>query len=288
MSADPPNVPLRVACRMHDDEDRCERDLHHEGRPVGRRHGRRRGNVCLRGGKQQEERCEDRARELADPVADELEGAEAPVEEHRQRDRRIEMTARHLAERVEAADQRQSEGERHGEQHRLIRPDRGDDGRRSPEDEDEGAEPLRQVPLPELHFPHLPSDRNRSRTARLVAAVRIPSAGEAKEWRREGVADRHGEGVGGVIRGRHRVEREDRPHHLPDLFLVGAAVAADRLLDSKRASIQRTRRRRTTRRRARLPGPGRRRVRCGRRRRRTIPPGRRHPVRGPRSAVGRP
>ena len=58
------------------------------------------------------------------------------------------------------------------------------------------------------------------------------ATGRAREQRRrECVADRNRQRVGGVARRRHLVEREDRLHHLPDLLLVGAAVAADRLLD---------------------------------------------------------
>ena len=48
------------------------------------------------------------------------------------------------------------------------------------------------------------------------------------------MADRDRERVGGVVRVRHLVEREDRLHHPPHLLLVGAAVAADRLLDTRR------------------------------------------------------
>ena len=56
----------------------------------------------------------------------------------------------------------------------------------------------------------------------------------ARERRRERVADRDRERVGGVIRGRDLVEAEDRLHHPPHLLLVGAAVPADRLLDPRR------------------------------------------------------
>ncbi len=55
-----------------------------------------------------------------------------------------------------------------------------------------------------------------------------------QQRRRERVADRDGERVGGVIGLRHLVEREDRLHHPLHLPLVGAAVAADRLLDPAR------------------------------------------------------
>ena len=47
------------------------------------------------------------------------------------------------------------------------------------------------------------------------------------------MADRDGERVGGVMRRRLDVEREYRPHHALHLRLVGAAVAAHRLLDRR-------------------------------------------------------
>ena len=56
------------------------------------------------------------------------------------------------------------------------------------------------------------------------------SSGDPQERRRERVADRDREGVGGVVRGRVRLQREDGAHHPLHLGLLGAAVAADGLL----------------------------------------------------------
>ena len=80
---------------------------------------------------------------------------------------------------------------------------------------------------------------------------------------------------------RQLLQAEDRLHHPLHLLLVGAAVAAHRLLHARRRVLESTRGRRTRPRRARLRAPARRRARCGRRRRRTTPPGRRHPGRAP-------
>ena len=103
--------------------------------------------------------------------------------------------------------------------------------------------------------------------------------GDPQERRRERVADRDGERVGRVVGARQLVEPEDRLHHPLHLPLVGAAVAAHRLLDRGSARTRRNRRLPTTRRRAPRRALARRRARCGRRRRRTTPPGRRHPGR---------
>ena len=53
-----------------------------------------------------------------------------------------------------------------------------------------------------------------------------------QQRRRERVADRDRERIGGVARRRRSLERQDRPHHALHLRLLGAAVAADRLLDA--------------------------------------------------------
>ena len=45
------------------------------------------------------------------------------------------------------------------------------------------------------------------------------------------MTDRNGEGVGGVVRRRRRVEAEQQADHALDLVLVGAAVADDGALD---------------------------------------------------------
>src|SRR5438477_11368512 len=55
-----------------------------------------------------------------------------------------------------------------------------------------------------------------------------------QERRRERVADRNRERVGGVVRRRELREREDHLHHPLHLRLLGAAVAADGLLDAGR------------------------------------------------------
>ena len=59
-----------------------------------------------------------------------------------------------------------------------------------------------------------------------------PQAQPRAERRRERVADRDRERVGGVVRRRELGEPEDHLHHPLHLRLVGAAVAADRLLDA--------------------------------------------------------
>ena len=45
------------------------------------------------------------------------------------------------------------------------------------------------------------------------------------------MADRHGQGVGRVVRLRHLVEAEQQAHHLAHLVLLGAAVPDHRELD---------------------------------------------------------
>src|SRR4029077_16820645 len=55
---------------------------------------------------------------------------------------RVEVAARHLAEGVEACEQREPERERDDEQHRDRLPVRAHDGERAAEHEDEGSEEL--------------------------------------------------------------------------------------------------------------------------------------------------
>ena len=82
--------------------------------------------------------------------------------------------------------------------------------------------------------------RRRARARRASSATGLPrrraitcSADHLQERRCERVADRDGERVGGVVRRRQRLQPEDRLHHPLHLRLLGAAVAAHRLLDAR-------------------------------------------------------
>ena len=67
------------------------------------------------------------------------------------------------------------------------------------------------------------------------AQPRDHDAGRLEQPRRgERVADRDRERVGGMVRPGQLRQAEDRLHHPLHLALVGAAVAADRLLDARR------------------------------------------------------
>ncbi len=111
-----------------------------------------------------------------------------------------------------------------------------DDRGRADENEDERAEQLGRIPLPLFHSDHLRSpyvvdgrvfaDRARS-PATLPASM--ASSGGASAWQiATASASAAWLGVGTSS------SAEDRLHHLPHLLLVGAAVAADRLLDPSR------------------------------------------------------
>ena len=63
----------------------------------------------------------------------------------------------------------------------------------------------------------------------------LPARDERRRCQR--VADRDRKCVGGVMRRRQLVEREDRLHHPLHLLLVGATVAAHRLLDAARGVL---------------------------------------------------
>src|ERR1041384_5961855 len=67
-----------------------------------------------------------------------------------------------------------------------------------------------------------------------VAAEILRLGDRAEERRRGRVADRDGECGGCVVGPRNLIEPENRLHHPPHLVLVGAAVAADRLLHAGR------------------------------------------------------
>ena len=73
---------------------------------------------------QHDERGGDRAEELRDPVADQVVHRQPPVEEHRERDGRVEVPARDLAERVEAGEQREAEAERDRDEPGALRGER--------------------------------------------------------------------------------------------------------------------------------------------------------------------
>ena len=80
--------------------------------------------------------------------------------------------------------------------------------------------------------------RRRRRGRRGVRPTGLPRSREITaapplERRRQRMADRDGERVRRVVRRRHRVEREDHPHHPLHLPLLGASVAAHRLLDPR-------------------------------------------------------
>ena len=114
------------------------------------------------------ERGRDRAGELRDPVADQVVHRQPPVEEHRERDARVEVAARDLGERVEAGEQREAEGEPDRLRPPSARPcSRRDDRERADEDEREGAESLGEVLL---HLPHV-----------LALPPRCPRHGESCE-----------------------------------------------------------------------------------------------------------
>ena len=73
------------------------------------------------------------------------------------------------------------------------------------------------------------------------AATRSRANRNAQQRRRERVADRDRERVGGVVRARRLVQAEDRLDHPLHLLLVGAAVAADRVLTGAGASTTQSR-----------------------------------------------
>jgi hypothetical protein len=130
------------------DEDRGQDDLEYEVPRIvaaevrGLADGFRR---CKRG--QNHERGADRADELRDPVPDRLERCQAAVEEHRQRDDRVEVAARDLAECVETREEREPEAEADGDVVRGRRQER----QGAAEHEDERAQQLGHVLLPLLH-----------------------------------------------------------------------------------------------------------------------------------------
>jgi hypothetical protein len=70
-----------------------------------------------------------------------------------------------------------------------------------------------------------------------ITGLTLLRSDELHQRRRECMADRDRERVGGMVRRRHLVEREDRLHHLPDLLLVRPAVAAHGLLHGRRGVL---------------------------------------------------
>ena len=115
-----------------------------------------------------------------------------------------------------------------------------------------------------------PTSRPRSR-AIIRPAASAGAAARARGRSRPRARRRRGSASGSTL------ERQDRLHHPLHLRLLGAPVAAHRLLHARGRVLDARRRRRPRRRRARRRAPDRRRARCGRRRRRTTPRSRRRP-----------
>ena len=88
-----------------------------------------------------------RSGQLEDPVADHLRQLEPLVEEHRERDARVEVPSGHIREGVEPSKQRKAEGEADGDVLGADLSRVGEDRRRADEDEREGAEELGEVLL---------------------------------------------------------------------------------------------------------------------------------------------
>src|SRR4051812_3952041 len=99
--------------------------------------------------------------------------------------------------------------------------------------------PRPQRDLPPLASPPARSRRRRRRaqSARRCARPRSRAVARSSDRfhqrRRHRVADRDRQRVGCVVRRRHRLQAEDRRHHPLHLRLLGAAVAADGLLDGR-------------------------------------------------------
>ncbi len=121
---------------------------------------------------QDDDRRRDRADHLRDPVGDHVVHRHAAVEEHPERDRRVVVPARHLAECIEADEEREAEAERDRDHVEPPGAGRGEDRERADADEREGPETFREVPL---HLPHadapLSDGRRRSEVCRMGRPV---------------------------------------------------------------------------------------------------------------------
>jgi len=172
----------------HRDEDGREDHLEDERVDVGHgetrrvlsgRHGglvERRGNGGLIDEQQDHQRCSQSPDHLGRDVADRRHPIHALVDPGGQRDGRVEMRARDVAEQRHARHQGEAEAERDDKQGREALEPRPDDRQRAQSDEHEGADSLGGKRA-DVHQPSLGSSRAFvARRGRITRAARGHSA----------------------------------------------------------------------------------------------------------------
>jgi hypothetical protein len=138
-------TPRCLALRHGEDDDHEERRAEELGEErasdsVRARDRRSDGDVVARRHQQQREAGKHRSDELRDPVGDDVASAHPPVEEHGERDDRVEVPSRGLSEHVQGCEQADAEGK--GGHALGTAP--GDDGSGADEHQHERAEHLGQ------------------------------------------------------------------------------------------------------------------------------------------------